>query len=147
MGWRTVVISKPSKVDLKLGYMVVRDSQNTVKVHISEIAVLIFETTSISVTTALLSEFIKQKIDVVFCDDKYNPLSQLIPLYGCHDNPLKIRNQLEWKKESKEFVWTEIVTEKIKNQARLLDYFKLNQADKLYEYIEEIEFNDSSNRE
>ena len=27
MGWRTVVVSKSSKLDLRLGYMVVRDSE------------------------------------------------------------------------------------------------------------------------
>ena len=147
MGWRTVVVSKPSKVDLKLGYMVVRDNESTIKVHISEISVLLLETTNISITTAVLAEFMRQKIAVIFCDEKLNPSAQLIPYYGCHDNSLKIRNQMEWQKESKELVWTEIVSEKIRNQAKLLEYFKLPQADKLYGYLEEIEFNDESNRE
>lgn len=44
MGWRTVVVSKPSKLDLRLGYMVVRDVESNVQVHISEISVLIIET-------------------------------------------------------------------------------------------------------
>lgn len=53
MGWRTVVVSK---LDLKLGYMVVRDSEETVRVHISEISVLIIENTALSVTASLLNE-------------------------------------------------------------------------------------------
>lgn len=56
MGWRTVVVSKSSKLDLKLGYMVVRDSEETVRVHISEISVLIIENTASSVTASLLNE-------------------------------------------------------------------------------------------
>ena len=43
MGWRTVVVSKSSKLDYKSGYMVVRDSEETICVHISEISVLIIE--------------------------------------------------------------------------------------------------------
>lgn len=70
MGWRTVVVSRSSKLDYKLGYMVVRDSENTVRVHISEISVLIIENTASSVTTALLNELTKQKIKVIFCDEK-----------------------------------------------------------------------------
>ncbi len=31
MGWRTVVITKTSKLDYSLGYMVVRDVENKVK--------------------------------------------------------------------------------------------------------------------
>ncbi len=67
MGWRTVVVSKSSKLDYKLGYMVVRDSEETIRVHISEISVLIIENTASSVTTALLNELTKQKIKVIFC--------------------------------------------------------------------------------
>ena len=42
MGWRTVVISKSSKIEYKLGYVVIRDSEGTIRVHASEISVLIF---------------------------------------------------------------------------------------------------------
>lgn len=94
MGWRTVVVSKPSKLDLRLGYMVVRDCENTVRVHISEISVLIVENTASSVTTALLNELTKQKIKVIFCDEKQNPSSELISYYGCHDCSLKLRTQI-----------------------------------------------------
>lgn len=147
MGWRTVVISKPSKIDLRLGYMVVRDCESTVRVHISEISVLIIENTASSITTALLSEITKQKIKVIFCDEKQNPSSELVSYYGCHDCSLKFRTQLEWAEINKQAVWTSIVTQKIKMQAENLDYFRLNGADLLYDYINEMEFNDESNRE
>lgn len=147
MGWRTVVVSKSSKLDLRLGYMVVRDSEGSVRVHISEISVLIIENTASSVTAALLSELTKQKIKVIFCDEKQNPSSELVSYYGCHDCSLKFRNQLEWSELSKQAVWTAIVTQKIKMQALNLEYFKIPEASKLYSYIDEIEFNDETNRE
>lgn len=147
MGWRTVVVSKPSKLDLRLGYMVVRDCENTVRVHISEISVLIVENTASSVTTALLNELTKQKIKVIFCDEKQNPSSELVSYYGCHDCSLKLRTQIDWNEINKQTVWTSIVTQKIKKQAENLEYFNLEEASLLYDYIEEIEFNDESNRE
>ena len=131
MGWRTVVVSKSSKLDLRLGYMVVRDSEGSVRVHISEISVLIIENTASSVTSALLSELTKQKIKVIFCDEKQNPSSELVSYYGCHDCSLKFRNQLEWSELSKQAVWTAIVTQKIKMQALNLEYFKIPEASKL----------------
>ena len=94
MGWRTVVVSKPSKLDLRLGYMVVRDVESNVQVHISEISVLIIENTASSITTALLCELTKQKIKVIFCDEKQNPSSELVSYYGCHDCSLKFKNNL-----------------------------------------------------
>ncbi len=147
MGWRTVVVSKSSKLDLKLGYMVVRDSEETVRVHISEISVLIIENTASSVTASLLNELTKQKIKVIFCDEKRNPSSELVPYYGCHDTSLKIRSQIEWKTEAKQAVWTAIVGEKIKNQRNNLVYFQLNEYELLDTYLDELEFNDETNRE
>lgn len=147
MGWRTVVVSKSSKLDLKLGYMVVRDSEETVRVHISEISVLIIENTASSVTASLLNELTKQKIKVIFCDEKRNPSSELVPYYGCHDTSLKIRSQIEWKNEAKQAVWTAIVGEKIRNQRNNLVYFQLNEYALLDTYLDELEFNDETNRE
>jgi CRISPR-associated endonuclease Cas1 subtype II len=147
MGWRTVVVSKPSKLDLRLGYMVVRDCESNIRVHISEISVLIIENTASSITTALLNELTKQKIKVIFCDEKQNPSSELVSYYGCHDSSLKFRSQLEWSDINKQTVWTAIVTQKIKMQAQNLEFFHLDEADMLYDYIDEIEFNDESNRE
>lgn len=147
MGWRTVVISRSSKLDLKLGYMVIRDSEETLRVHISEISVLMIENTASSITTALLNELTKQKIKVVFCDEKRNPASELISYYGCHDTSLKVRNQMEWLTIAKQSVWTKIVCEKIKNQRDNLLYFQCSECNMLNKYLEEIEFNDETNRE
>lgn len=91
MSWRTVVITKTSKLDYSMGHLVVRDVESTVKVHISEISVLVIESTAVSVTAALLCELIKKKVKVIFCDEKHNPLSELTPYYGSHDCSLKIK--------------------------------------------------------
>ncbi|MBR2412868.1 MAG: type II CRISPR-associated endonuclease Cas1, partial [Clostridia bacterium] len=77
MGWRTVVVTKASKLDLRMGYMVLRDSEGTVRVHLSEISVLILETTAVSLTAVLLNELTKQKIKVIFCDEKQNPAFEI----------------------------------------------------------------------
>lgn len=147
MSWRTVVITKTAKLDYSMGYMVVRDVESTAKIHISEISVLIVESTAVSVTAALLNELINKKVKVIFCDDKHNPSFELTPYYGSHDCSLKLKRQISWNKTVKQFVWTQIVVEKIKNQAAVLDYYKLEQSSQLMEYIEEIELNDKTNRE
>ncbi len=147
MGWRTVVVTKASKLDLRMGYMVLRDSEGTVRVHLSEISVLILETTAVSLTAALLNELTKQKIKVIFCDEKQNPAFEILPYYGCHDCSLKLRTQLQWNETAKQAVWTAIVTQKIKQQAQNLAFFELPEEQLLQKYIEEIEFNDVTNRE
>lgn len=146
MSWRTVVISKSAKLDYQMGCMVVRQDK-TVKIHLSEISNLIIETTAVSITAALLSELTKKKVKVIFCDEKRNPSSELIPYYGCHDTSSKVRTQIKWSDEIKAAVWTEIVSEKIRKQAEHLEKLKLSEAGMLREYVEELQFGDESNRE
>ncbi len=147
MSWRTVVVTKPSKLDYTMGYMTVRDVDNTVKIHLSEISILIIENTACSITCALLSELDLKKIKVIFCDEKRNPQSELVSYYGSHDCSQKLKNQMAWPEISKQQVWTVIVAQKIKNQAALLDFYKLEEVSLLESYVEELEFNDVTNRE
>lgn len=146
MSWRTVVISKSAKLDYQMGYMVVRQDVTT-KIHIGEIAVVIIETTAVSLTAALLCELTKKKVKVIFCDEKRNPSSELVSYYGCHDSSLKFRNQIQWTKEQKAYIWTEIVSEKIRQQAFVLERFYRREADSLFSYVNEIELGDVTNRE
>ena len=143
MSWRTVVISK---LDLHLNHMFVRGEETT-KIFLGDISVLIIETTAVSVTACLLNELIKQKIKVIFCDEKRNPASELVPYYGSHDTSDKIRIQIKWTEELKQLVWTEIVTEKIRQQAYVLKTLDLPQHILLEQYISQIKPNDASNRE
>lgn len=147
MSWRTVVITKVSKLDYSLGHMVVRDVERTVKIFLNEISVLIIENTAVSLTAALLNELSKKKVKVIFCDEKRNPSTELVSYYGSHDTSLKIKRQIQWNEYIKQAIWTLIVTEKIKNQAEVLELYNLKQCNLLYNYVDEIEFNDKSNRE
>lgn len=146
MSWRIIVISTSAKLDYSMGYMVVRRDTVT-KIHINEIHTVIIETTAVSFTAALLSELTKHKVKVVFCDEKRNPSSELIPYYGSHDTSNKVRNQIAWSQDIKTAVWTEIVSEKIRNQMRVLEDFGKPEQEMLREYINNIEFGDTTNRE
>lgn len=146
MSWRTIVISKRAKLDLQLGYMVVRSEEIT-KIVLSEIAVLLIESTAVSLTASLLAELIRRKVKVIFCDEKRNPLAELIGYYGSHDTSNKVRKQIIWKKQAKEAIWTEIVCEKIKKQKEFLEFLEKEEAKLLSLYLKEVNWNDETNRE
>lgn len=147
MSWRTVVIASSAKLDYQMGYLVVRKDMVT-KIHLSEIRLLLIESTAVSLTAALLAELTDKKIKVIFCDAKRNPSSELLPYYGTHDTSLKIRNQIAWSDKIKVQMWTEIVSEKIRKQREvLLLREKKEEADLLGQYLEEMELGDATNRE
>lgn len=146
MSWRVVVVSNSAKLDYQMGYLTIRQDTTT-KIHLSEISILMVESTAVSMTAYLLCELVKKKIKVVFCDEKRNPSSELVPFYGCHDTSMKMRKQIEWSKDDKTAVWTEIVAEKIRKQAELLKEYKRPEYSMLNEYVAELQFGDSTNRE
>ena len=119
MSWRTIIISRNAKLDYQMGYLVIR-SQETKKIYINEIATVIIESTAVSMTSYLLCELINNTVKVIFCDEKRNPFSELLPYYGSHDTSMKIRSQIKWDDDTKRIIWTEIVRDKIKKQAALL---------------------------
>ena len=146
MGWRTVVITKRAKLDLQMGSLVVRN-QDTIKITIDEISVLIVESTAVSLTTALLAELTRKKVKVIFCDEKRLPSSELVAYYGSHDTSLKYRNQAAWTRDAKSRIWTEIVKEKIRQQSELLRENSKGEARLLEQYLREVEAGDVTNRE
>lgn len=146
MSWRTIVIESNAKLDYQLGYLVVRGADTT-KVHINEIGTLIIESTAVSLTAYLVSELVKHKVNIIFCDEKRNPAGMMSAFYGSHDTSAKVKKQVEWTETVKLTVWTEIITEKIRQQIQLLERLNFESALKLQGYISEIQYGDATNRE
>lgn len=94
MSWRTVVISTRCKLDLKMGFMLVR-AEETRRIYLDEIAILMIENPAVSLTGCLLEALIEKKVRVIFCDAKRSPTAELTPYYGAYDCSRKIRMQQE----------------------------------------------------
>ena len=147
MSWRVVMISSNAKLDYKLDYLVVRTLDEVKRIHLREIGVLIVESTAVSLTAYLLCELMQRKIKVIFCDHTRNPCSELVPVSGSHDSSARIRRQLNWTAAAREQFWTEIVREKLRRQRDLLRHRALPQEKLLSGYLEQLQWNDRSNRE
>ena len=147
MSWRVVVLSRSAKADYKMDYLIVRTPEAVSRVHISEISVLIIESTAVSITSYLLCELIKHKVKIIFCDHMRNPCAELQPCYGSHDASDKLRQQIQWSNQAKQNVWTEIIRRKLYEQSALLSRLGLPQYALLDKYSDELLPGDSTNRE
>lgn len=146
MSWRTVVITKHVKLSYKNGYLIVRGEQEQM-IHLSEIHTLLIDTTRAVLTAYLISELMKQKIKVIFCDEKRQPESEIVPYYGAHNTSKKIKEQLAWSISAQQEIWTAIIAEKIQQQQRLLNKLELPAAQKLKKYLADLQLYDVTNRE
>lgn len=148
MAFRTLVITETSKLELSLGYLVVRKREAVIRVHLAEIDAILVETTSAALTTALLCELSRRKIKIIFCDEKHNPFAEMVDFYGSVDSTLRIREQISWPESIKSAVWTSIVRAKITRQRQLLlDEGHVEAADLLRAYCQSLKPGDPDNRE
>ena len=147
MGFRTVIIQNRAKLEVRLNSLIVRGEKEK-KVFLDEINTLIVQSTAVSLTASLLCELIKRNIKVIFCDEKHNPQSELLPYYGAHNASKRCKEQIAWKAETKAKVWREIVRKKIEGQAAFLyDGGFTEQAKLLESYLPDVHDNDVTNRE
>lgn len=128
--------------------MVIRKTDDTVKIHLSEISSIILQTTQVYISAYLLSELAKCKISFVVADEKCNPIGQYLPMYGSHNVAKRVSEQLAWGAPIKKRVWQWVVKEKIRQQARLLEEKdRSDTAKALYALRSEVKSGDSTNRE
>lgn len=148
MGWRTVIINKHSKLSYKNNHLVFKAVDQHEMIHLSEIDVLLLETADITVTTMLLNRLIDFNILVLFCDSSRLPVAKLLPFYARHDSSLQLKKQIEWEEDRKSDVWTEIISQKILNQAKFLeDKAFLEKSASILLLHGELEAMDLTNRE
>ena len=57
------MIASTAKLDYQMGYLVIRKNDIT-KIHLSEVEILIIDSTAVSLTAALLCELTKKKIEI-----------------------------------------------------------------------------------
>lgn len=147
MSFRTVVITRQSKISYKNRFLVVKQENDEKYIHLSEIDTIIVDSISVSISAYLLKELADNKINIIFCDEKHNPFGEVVPYYSKHNTSKMIKEQIKWKVSDKDKVWAEIVKNKIMNQALLLKKTKSPKYKLILSYIDEVVDGDKTNRE
>jgi len=132
MGWRTIIISKPSKISLKNHNFLYSPHDNKdIMVPIIDISVIILETSQVSITSALLSRMAEENILIFSCDKKHTPNGIFMPFHQHSRFSLMVHLQIKWSEPFKKRLWQQIIQQKISNQAMVL-----KKLEKLKEYKE-----------
>lgn len=147
MSFRTIVISKSSKISYKNRFLVVKQELEEKYIHLSEIDTVIIDSISVSISAYLLKELSDSKINVIFCDEKHNPYGELLPLSRRCNTSKKIIEQTKWTIKQKDTIWMNIVKNKILNQTILLQKINSSNFKVLSNYVKEVKIGDKTNRE
>ena len=146
MSFRTVVITQKAKLSYKDNFMLVQGEELKM-VHLSEINTIIVESNLVQISAYLLNQIAKNKIKLIVCDERHNPTAEMVPYYANFNTSKKVIQQAKWSDEAKQVAWTNIIINKIKNQAKLLEKVGNERYKMLLEYMQDVELDDVTNRE
>lgn len=148
MAFRTVIVNDRCKLEYSLNYLVCRKENDVKRVLLDEIKILIINSTQVSITSSLIAEALEKKIKIIFNDSKHNPIGECIGYYDNYYSYRKIKEQLAFSDDAKNYLWKQIIKEKITNQARNILYKNNKEAyDKLMLYASDVVDGDVTNRE
>ena len=148
MEFRTVVINKAKKVNLDLNNIVICYENENYWINLDEISNLIIEDPRCMVSLKLLTELSEKGVNVILTNSSHNPVGVISTLNNHARSPKKYKEQINWDKNSKSYLWEEIIKQKIKSQIQVLEmYDKCDKLDIMNNYLENISENDITNRE
>lgn len=148
MAFRTVIINDRCKLEYSLNYLICRKLNEEKKVLLDEVKILMINSTQVLISTYLITKCIEKKIKIIFTDEAHNPSGEIVGYYNNYYSYRKIKEQLSISSETKDFLWKEIVKEKIINQANVLKKQNhLKEYQMLIDYSNDVQLGDVSNRE
>ncbi len=148
MSFRSLVINNRCKLEYSLNYLVINKGDETKRVLLDEVKMIIINSTQVSITSTLIAECINKKIKILFGDVKHNLVGEITPYKNNYYANKKIKEQISFDEERKNFLWQQIVKMKIKGQADNLKIIgKGDVSNLLYYYSNEVELGDVTNRE
>ena len=149
MAWRTIIISKPSKISLKNHNFLYSpiDGKNIV-VPIIDISVIIIETHQVNITSALLSRMAEENILIFSCDKKHTPNGIFTPFHQHSRFSLMVHLQIKWSEPFKKRLWQQIIQQKILNHTIVLKQLgKVKEYKELLNIQNRVKSGDSENLE
>lgn len=148
MAHRVVLIENDAILKCKLDHLLAVIDNEEIWIPLSDISTIVVDNLKTTVTTRTLNAFSKENICMVMCDEKHLPCGLFLS-HNQHSRSAKIiKYQLNFSDDLYSELWKKIIYAKIFNQIQVMERLShVDEVAKLYDYIENIQPGDPSNRE
>lgn len=145
---QTLFFTTPVSLSLKYDQLEIRrgEGEEVITRPIEDIGLVMIEHPMVRMTVPLLNALANRHVAVVFCDERCMPNAMLMPLDSNTTQQETYRFQVEATLPVRKRIWKEIIENKIRNQAALLDRLGLD-GSVLKPYYMNVLSGDSDNRE
>ncbi len=123
---QTLEISqRPVKLSVRMGQLVVKptgdETEETRTFHCEDIGLVLLEHPSTLMTLGSLQALLEKDAAIIVCGRDHLPLGLLLPYSDNHKQIQRIHEQIGASKPTKKRIWKQIVSAKIRAQARNLE--------------------------
>ncbi len=148
MGFRILQISDCTKLSLRLNNLIIKSNGEEYSIYIKDIDTVIIEDFRTVITTRIITALTDQNINIIFCNEKYEPSSYVLPIHGNFNINKVVKSQISWDENAIGHAWKIVVEAKIKNQIECLRITdRRERISELIELLKDIQLLDSTNRE
>lgn len=149
MGHRVIYIEKCEYLKLYLDNIKVQYNDIDLLLPISDIQILVIDNYKSSLSIPLINKLTENNRCTIICGIDHIPKSYILPMNGHFSQSGNINKQIMWEDQKKKILHQKIVKAKIYNQAEILkrNNRKFEVILKLYQFMDEVELDDVTNRE
>ena len=147
MAWRGLHLSKPSRLSLADGQIVVGQDDGEVRLALEDIAWIVLDTPHATLTSALLAACMSAGIAIVATDETHTPSGIALPFHRHFRQGEIAQAQVAMGAPLKKRLWQGVVRAKIMNQAAALDAIGRSGAAPLREMARRVGSGDPANVE
>lgn len=121
MAWRGLHLTRPSRLSLSAGQIVVDQDDGEMRIALEDVAWIVVDSQQSTLTTALLAACMTQGVVVMVTDESHTPCGLALPFHRHYRQADVARIQVSASEPLKKRLWQTIVRLKIDNQAAALD--------------------------
>ena len=147
---RTLYFGNPAYLKLKDKQLSVESFiGNETKINsipVEDIGIMVIDNPQITITSGLIQSLQENNVAIITCDYRHMPQSLLLPLEGNTVQQERYQSQLAASEPLKKQLWAQTITQKIKNQAGVLENLLLK-SDYLLPLYRSVKSGDADNCE
>ncbi len=121
------------KLKLSNGVLYVIKDEEKILIDIKNFNCIVIDTTRISLTSSAILFTIENKVPIILCNNKHMPTVFCFDIFMNYKTSERIKKQISWENERKQFLWKEIIKEKINGQRN--NILKLDKSFKVYDTL------------
>lgn len=146
MGWRSVMISRPTKLRRE-HFSLAIEQEKTAYVPFEDIAIIVLNHREIQLTHPVLSACADYGIGLYATGDNHQPNGVFLPFLAHSRTTRLMRKQMDIPRPLAKQGWANIVRRKIENQTAVLRFCAKNGVDRMDSYSRRVRSGDQENLE